>query len=53
MPTEPLPVKEFLDDLDSQWNTSNVTEPRFIEVTGSTNDPLRYDFGGHPLPIVL
>ena len=40
---EPLPVKEFVDDLDAQWNASNVTEPRFIEVTGSTNDPLRYD----------
>ena len=43
MPSDPLPVKEFLDDLDSQWNASNVVEPRFIEVTGSTNDPLRYD----------
>tara|TARA_Y100001951_G_C11153747_1_gene190700 strand:- start:190 stop:633 length:444 start_codon:yes stop_codon:yes gene_type:complete len=43
MPAEPLPVKEFLDELDAQWNASNVVEPRFIEVTGSTNDPLRYD----------
>ena len=43
MPSDPLPVKEFLDDLDAQWNASNVVEPRFIEVTGSTNDPLRYD----------
>jgi hypothetical protein len=43
MPSEPLPVKEFVDDLDAQWNASNVVEPRFIEVTGSTNDPLRYD----------
>jgi len=43
MPTEPMPVKEFLDDVDTQWNVSNVAKPRFIEVTGSTNDPLRYD----------
>ena len=40
---EPLPVKELLDDFDAQWNASNVVKPRFIEVTGSTNDPLRYD----------
>ena len=43
MPSEPLPVKEFLDELDAQWNASNVVEPRFIEVTGATNDPLRFD----------
>jgi len=43
MPAEPLPVKEMLDELDGQWNASNVIEPRIIEVTGSTNDPLRYD----------
>jgi len=43
MPSEPLPVKEFLDELDAQWDASNVVEPRFIEVTGNTNDPLRYD----------
>jgi len=43
MPAEPLPVKEFLDDVEAQWNTSNVAAPRIIEVTGSTNDPLRYD----------
>ena len=43
MPSEPLPVKEFLDELDAQWNASNVVEPRFIEVTGNTSDPLRYD----------
>ena len=33
MPAEPLPVKELLDDFDTQWNASNVLEPRFIEVT--------------------
>jgi len=43
MPSEPLPVKEFLDELAAQWDASNVVEPRFIEVTGNTNDPLRYD----------
>ena len=40
---EPLPVKEFLDELDTQWNASNVSEPKIIEVTGSTNDPLRFN----------
>ena len=40
---EPLPIKEFLDELDSQWNSSNVTEPQIIEVTGATNDPLRFN----------
>ena len=43
MANEPLPVKDFLDELDTQWNTSNVVEPRFIEVTGETSDPLRFD----------
>ena len=43
MPSEPLPVKELLDDFDAQWNASNVVEPRFIEATGDTNDPLRFD----------
>ena len=40
---EPLPIKELLDELDSQWNSSNVTEPQIIEVTGATNDPLRFN----------
>jgi len=40
---EPLPIKDFLDELDAQWNASNVAEPKFIEVTGSTNDPLRFN----------
>ena len=40
---EPLPIKDFLDELDTQWNASNVAEPKFIEVTGSTNDPLRFN----------
>ena len=40
---EPLPIKDVLDELDTQWNASNVAEPKFIEVTGSTNDPLRFN----------
>ena len=40
---EPLPIKDFLDELDAQWNASNVAEPKFIEVTGATNDPLRFN----------
>ena len=40
---EPLPVKDLLAEFDTQWNTSNVVEPRFIEVTGATSDPLRFD----------
>ena len=40
---EPMPVKEFIDELNSQWNASNVTKPQLIEVTGETNDPLRFN----------
>ena len=40
---EPLPIKDFLDELDTQWNASNVAEPKFIEVTGATNDPLSFN----------
>jgi len=40
---EPLPIKDVLDELDTQWNASNVAEPKFIEVTGATNDPLRFN----------
>ena len=40
---EPLPIKDFLDELDAQWNASNVAEPKFIEVTGATTDPLRFN----------
>jgi len=42
MPNEPLPVKQLLDELDSQWNASNVTEPELIEVTGA-NEPIRFN----------
>jgi len=40
---EPLPIKDFLDELEAQWNSSNVAEPKFIEVTGATSDPLRFN----------
>ena len=40
---EALPVKDFLDELDGQWSASNVAEPKIIEVTGATNDPLRFN----------
>ena len=43
MPSEPLPVKEVLDVFEAHWNASNVAEPRIIEMTGQTNDPLRFD----------
>ena len=47
MPNEPLPIKEFLDELASQWNvpsdSATPPEPRIIEVTGETSDPLRFD----------
>ena len=43
MADEPIPVDAIMADLDGQWNASNVVEPRFIEVTGSTSDPLRFD----------
>ena len=39
---EPLPIKDFLDELDAQWNASNVAEPKFIEVTGAS-EPMRYN----------
>ena len=42
MANDPLPVKQLLDEFDSQWNASNVTEPEFIEVTGA-NEPIRFN----------
>ena len=38
-----MPVKEFIDELNSQWVANNVTKPQLIEVTGETNDPLRFN----------
>lgn len=40
---EPMPVKEFMDELNSQWVANNVIKPQLIEVTGETNDPLRFN----------
>ena len=46
MPTEPLPINDYLTDLEGQWTYSNVSgtsaKPAFIEVTGS-NEPMRFD----------
>ena len=46
MPTEPLPINDYLTDLEGQWTYSNVSgsssKPSFIEVTGS-NEPMRFD----------
>ena len=43
---EVLPITTFLNQLDggspSNWNTSNVVKPAFIEVNG-TNEPFRFD----------
>ena len=39
---EPIPVDILLADLDAQWNSSNVVEPIFIEVTGA-NEPSRFN----------
>ena len=46
MPTEPIPVNEFITDLESQWTHANVSgagkKPGFIEVTGAS-EPMRYN----------
>ena len=46
MPTEPVPVNEFITDLENEWTFSNVSgtskKPGFIEVNGA-NEPLRYN----------
>ena len=42
MSNEPMAAKEFVDELNSQWNSSNVTEPNYIVVTGA-NEQIRYD----------
>tara|TARA_R100000458_G_C8019870_1_gene80100 strand:- start:51 stop:488 length:438 start_codon:yes stop_codon:yes gene_type:complete len=42
MANEPMPAKEVIDELNSQWNASNVTEPNYIVVTGASEN-LRYD----------
>ena len=46
MPTEPIPVNEFITDLENQWTHTNVPsagkKPGFIEVTGA-GEPMRYN----------
>ena len=51
MATEPMPVNEFITDLESQWDPSKVDsnytnsaeyKPNFIEVTGN-DEPLRFN----------
>jgi hypothetical protein len=46
VPTEPVPINEFLTDLENQWAYSNVTgtskKPAFVEVTGD-GEPMRFD----------
>ena len=51
MPTEPVPVNEFITDLEAQWDASKVDsnfsntaayKPNFIEVTGA-DEPLRFN----------
>ena len=29
MPNEPMPASDVLDELNSQWSSSNVTEPNY------------------------
>ena len=42
MATEPLPINEFITDLEGQWTASNVSKPAFIEVTGA-KEPIRFN----------
>ena len=46
MPTEPIPVNEFITELEDQWTHTNVSgagkKPGFIEVTGAS-EPMRYN----------
>ena len=46
MPTEPVPINEFLTDVNNQWTYSNVSgtsaKPAFVEVTGS-EEPMRFN----------
>ena len=46
MPTEPIPINEWITDLEDQWTYSNVSgtsaKPAFVEVTGS-DEPMRFN----------
>ena len=60
MPTEPMPVNEFITDLEAQWDPSKVDsnfsnsaayKPNFIEVTGE-NEPLRFNLNAADAVVV-
>ena len=46
MPIEPVPINEFLVDVEDQWTYSNVSgttaKPAFVEVTGD-DEPMRFN----------
>ena len=46
MPTEPVPINEFIAELEDQWTYSNVSgtsaKPAFVEVTGAS-EPMRFN----------
>ena len=57
MPTEPVPVNEYITDLEAQWDGSKVdsnfsssVKPNFIEVTGD-NEPLRFNLNADDVVI--
>ena len=45
MPTEPIPINEWLADIENQWTYGNVSgssaKPAFVEVTGA-DEPMRF-----------
>lgn len=42
MPSEPVAVTDIISELNTYWNSSNVTKPQLIEMTGAT-DSIRID----------
>lgn len=38
MANDPIPVTDFLDELRVQWDSSNVAEPRIVEINNSGTD---------------
>jgi len=55
---EPLPVNDFITDLEAQWDGSKVdsnfsssVKPNFIEVTGN-NEPLRFNLNAADAVII-
>ena len=60
MPTEPVPVNEYIADLETQWDPSKVDsnfsnsatyKPNFIEVTGD-DEPIRYSLNAADAVVV-